>query len=108
MANTIDSPVSALGESFDVALLDSARVFAIPVAADTTVKHTLAGTTTLVTIAVGLDATAAGLTLVRGSAYDSAKAWPLLPGYIPFGVPGGSRDLHFNASADTTVYVMEN
>lgn len=108
MANTIDSPVSALGESFDVALLDSARVFAIPVAADTTVKHTLAGTTTLVTIAVGLDASAASLTLVRGSAFDAAKAWPLMPGYLPFGVPGGSRDLHFSAAADTTVYVMEN
>lgn len=108
MANTIDSPVSALGESFDVALLDSARVFAIDVPADTTVTHTLASTTTLVTIAVGLDATAAGPTLVRGSAYDSAKAWPLMPGYLPFGVPGGSRDLHFSATADTTVFVMEN
>jgi hypothetical protein len=108
MANTIESPVSSLGESFDVALLDSARVFAISVAADTTVKHTLAGTTTLVTIAIGLDASAAALTLVRGSAYDAAKAWPLMPGYFPFGVPGGSRDLHFNAVADCTVYVMEN
>lgn len=108
MANTIDSPVSALGESFDVALLDSARVFALPVAAETTATHTLAGTTTLITIAVGLDATAASLNLVRGSVYDEAKAWPLLPGYLPFGVPGGSRDLHFRASADTVVYVMEN
>lgn len=108
MANTIDSPVSALGESFDVALLDSARVFAIPVAADTVATHTLAGTTTLVTIAVPQDAVAASLTLVRGSAYDAAKAWPLMPGYIPFGVPGGSRDLHFNAAAHTVVYVMEN
>jgi len=108
MANTIDSPVSALGESFDVALLDSARVFAIPVTADTTATHTLAATTTLIAIAVGLQATAAALTLVRGSAYDAAKAWPLLPGYLPFGVPGGSRDVHFNAAADTVVYVMEN
>ncbi|MDR6664025.1 hypothetical protein [Rhizobium sp. 1399] len=108
MANTIDSPVSTLGESFDVALLDSARVSVIPVAADTTVKHTLAGTTTLITIAVGLDASAAALTVVRGSSYDAAKAWPLMPGYFPFGVPGGSRDIHFNAAADTVVYVMEN
>lgn len=108
MANTIDSPVSALGESIDVALLDSDRVTAIPVTADTTVKHTLAGNTTLITIAVGLDASAASLTLVRGSTYDATKAWPLMPGYLPFGVPGGSRDLHFNASADTVVYVMEN
>ena len=108
MANTIDSPVSALGESFDVALLDAHRVTAIPVAADSTVKHTLASTTTLITIAVGLDASAASLTLVRGSAYDAEKAWPLMPGYLPFGVPGGSRDLHFNATADITVYVMEN
>jgi hypothetical protein len=108
MANTIPSPVSSLGESFDVALLDSARVTAIEVGEDETVTHTLADTTTLITIAVGLDATAAALTIVRGDAYDAARAWPLMPGYHPFGVAGGSRKLHFNAAAETVVYIMEN
>ena len=106
MANTIDSAVSTTGDAFQAVLLDSSRVTSIDVSADATVTHELREETTLLFIAVGLDAV--GASVFRGDAFDASKAWPLSPGYHPFGVPGGSRSLHFSASADTVITVLEN
>ncbi|WP_427145189.1 hypothetical protein [Rhizobium pisi] len=108
MAHTIPTAVSALGDAFEAVLLDSARVTSIDIGADATVTHGLADETTLLMIAVGPDASAAAVTVFRGEVFSAAKAWPLSPGYHPFGVPGGSRSLHFSASADTVITVLEN
>jgi hypothetical protein len=105
MANTIPSPVSSLGDSFDVAVLDSSRVTSFAVGIDVASEVVLSPTTTLITIAVGMDAV--GLSVCRGESFDSTHAWPLLPGYHPFGIAAGST-LQFVADAETTVAILEN
>ncbi len=108
MANTIATAVSALGDSFEVAVLDSNRVSALSVTSTTEdTPHVLAQNTTLISIFVGTEG--AGVLVFRGSAFDDTKAWHMHPGYHPFSVIGDPRELQFRAvDAATTVRILEN
>ncbi|TBY57983.1 hypothetical protein E0H39_29650 [Rhizobium leguminosarum bv. viciae] len=108
MAHTIPTAVSSLGDAFEAMLLDSERVTQIEIAADATVTHELREDTTLVEIFVPADASASSVAVFRGDVFNPAKAWPLVPGYIPRNVPGGSRTLIFTAAADAIVTIQEN
>lgn len=106
MANTISAPASGLGDSFDVVTLDSARVHTVDVGSET-VTHTLGSKTTLIIVYVPSTA-ADGVLVVRGEEFDVDHAWPMLPGYHPFGVVGGSRDLHLQAADAVAIKIQEN
>jgi hypothetical protein len=108
MANTIPTAVSALGDAFECAVLDSSRVSKLSVASSAAdAVHELGDTTTLITIYA-----AATIEVVRGDAWSAEKAWTLLAGYHPFNVPVEARTLRFRlptgVSASAVVKILEN
>ena len=108
MANTIDTAVSSLGDSFECIVLDSDRVSTLLVASTSVdTMHPLGGTTTLIMLSIGAEGS--GVYVYRGDVYASAKAWHLRPGDHPFNVAGGERTLRFRAVNEaTTAKILEN
>ena len=108
MANTIDTAVSSLGDSFECIVLASENVSTLSVgssSADTV--HELGGTTTLIMVSVGTEGS--GVLVYRGDVFNGAKSWHLRPGDHPFNVAKGERTLRFRAVDEATaVKILEN